>query len=494
MRAGHRYRPAAEHREAEMSVTTTSPLVVTGRLDEHLSRWLWLFKWVLALPHYLVLALLWPVFVLTTAVAGVGILLTGHYPRGIFDLNAGILRWTWRVNYYSYGALGTDRYPPFTLADVADYPARLQISYPEHLSRGLVLVKWWLLALPHYLVVAVLLGGGWWVFGEWADDGGGLQAPGLIGLLVLVAGVTLAFSGRYPQGLFDLVVGLNRWVLRVAAYAGLMTDEYPPFRLDLGGAERGTHTIDVGQRPTSPQVPPPASARGGSTVALVLGTVLLLPSLALLGAGTAALWADQTQRDAAGFVTSELTELSTSGHALVTEPLDLQLHGPDAAYLDDIIGDVRLQATAELGRSVFVGVARTPDVMRYLTGVQYSLVEEVRGMDDVSYLHRPGSATPAPPAEQDFWLVSDSGPGTRSISTAPQDGQWTAVVMNPDGSAGLSVDAAAAVEAPVLGWVAGALLVAGGVLTAAAVTLLVVGARRGAGSWSQPAVPSDTTG
>lgn len=227
--------------------TMTPPVVVTGRLDEHLSRWLWLVKWVLAVPHYVVLVLLWPVFVVTTALAGVAILVTGHYPRGLFDLNAGILRWTWRVQYYSYAALGTDRYPPFTLRDVPDYPARLLIAYPEQLSRWLVLVKWWLLVLPHYLVVALLVGGGWWAFGT-SGDGARVEGPGLIGVLVLVAGVVLAFSGRYPRPLFDLVVGLDRWVLRVAAYAGLMTDAYPPFRLDMGGSEPGGGVLDVAER------------------------------------------------------------------------------------------------------------------------------------------------------------------------------------------------------------------------------------------------------
>ena len=223
-----------------MASQFTYPVTVEGKLSDDLSRWLWLIKWLLVIPHYFVLAFLWLAFFAISIVAFFAILFTGKYPRSIFSFNVGVLRWSWRVAYYSYGTLATDRYPPFTLAEVSDYPAHLEVDYPEKLSRGLVLIKWWLLAIPHYIVVGLLMGGTWVAFrdGQWE-----VMGFGLIGVLTVVAGVILAFSGRYPAPLFDLLLGFNRWVIRVAAYAGLMTDAYPPFRLDLGGAEPSGTTI-----------------------------------------------------------------------------------------------------------------------------------------------------------------------------------------------------------------------------------------------------------
>ena len=137
----------------------------------------------------------------------VAIVVSGRYPRSIFEFNVGVLRWSWRVAYYAYGGLGTDQYPPFSLADRADYPARLEVDYPGHLSRGLVLVKWWLLAIPHYLVLAFFLGGGWYVASGTANDSiPALWGTGLIGLMVVIAAVVLLFTGRYPQSIFDLVL------------------------------------------------------------------------------------------------------------------------------------------------------------------------------------------------------------------------------------------------------------------------------------------------
>ncbi len=191
--------------------TGAYPVVVQGELDSSLSRWLWLAKWVLIVPHIIVLFFLWIAFVIVTVIAFFAILFTGRYPRGMFDFNVGVLRWTWRVGFYSYSALGTDRYPPFSLK-TEDYPANLEVEYPSQLSRGRVLIKSWLLAFPQLLIVTVL--------GD------------LLDLLVFFAAIVLLFRGRYPGDLFELSMGINRWTLRVIAYIALMRDEYPPFRLD----------------------------------------------------------------------------------------------------------------------------------------------------------------------------------------------------------------------------------------------------------------------
>jgi len=213
------------------------PVRVEAVIDAPLSQWLWLVKWFLAIPHFVVLFFLWIAFVVLTFIAWWAILFTARYPEGLFRFNVGVMRWSWRVGYYAGGGgLGTDRYPPFTLEDVPDYPARFDVAYPERLSRGLVLVKSWLLAIPQYIVVGVMVGGTF----AWGPDrwwSGPMWAGGLIGALVLIAAVILLFTGRYPLPLFDFIIGLNRWVMRVAAYASLMTDRYPPFRLDQGGKE-----------------------------------------------------------------------------------------------------------------------------------------------------------------------------------------------------------------------------------------------------------------
>ncbi len=478
-----------------MEARPAYPVRIEGLLDPQLSRWLWVVKWLLAIPHYIVLFFLWIAFVVLTIVAFFAILFTGRYPRGIFDFNLGVLRWTWRVSYYSYGALGTDRYPPFTLDEVPDYPATLDVAYPERLSRGLVLVKWWLLAIPQYILVGIFVGGSGSAAGR-AQDWGGWHwwyEGGLILTLVLFAGVALLFMARYPRGLFDFVLGLDRWVVRVVAYAGLMTDAYPPFRLDQGGSDpAGAASVepDASAAVATPGEPVPAVAeataamrqRGGAgrVVLILVGVITALLSLALLAGGTTLVVVDQTQRDEDGFLMSPSEDFSTATYAIVSDSVDVDFGGSESAA-QAILGDVRIRS--ESSRDVFVGIARDTDVDEYLSGVERSVVTDIGKNPD--YSHRPGDAPTAPPEGQDFWVASTSASGEQTLEWEPEDGSWSAVVMNSDGSRGVASELSIGAELDAALWVGIVLLVVGALLAALAALAITAGARR------RRATPSD---
>ncbi len=469
--------------------TTTYPVHVDADLDPRMSRWLWLVKWVLVIPHYIVLVFLWLAFAVLSVVAFFGILFTGRYPRSIFEFNVGVLRWSWRVAYYAYGALGTDRYPPFTLHDVPDYPAHLEVEYPEHLSRGLVLVKWWLLAIPHYIVVGLLVGGAGYAVRAGSDQHA-VWGSGLIGILVLVAGIILLFTGRYPQRLFDLVLGLNRWVLRVAGYAGLMTDKYPPFSLDQGGHEDqgGTTTIlppapaGPADPPTPSTVPPtssgapptrPAPWTGGRVVSLVLGSLLVLVSIGLGLPGTALVAADIGARDSDGFLMSARQPIATTSYALVSDSLQLHVDAPPALTPSAILGDTKVSATPRGRGEVFIGIAPTSAVDTYLADVRHAKLTDIKRGAAVLEV-QPGQAPAVAPTQLNIWTEQSTGPNTQSIIWKPRNGDWTVVVMNADGSARVSVDTRAGAEVPALPWLIAGLLILAAVSLLAGVVLIAV--------------------
>ncbi len=191
-----------------------SPVTLEADLTPPLSRWLWLVKWLLLIPHFVCLIFLLIGFVLATIAAFVSLLFTGRYPRGLFDFNVGVLRWLWRVSFYGYNALAADRYPPFTLADVPDHPARLSIASPEQRRAGLPVIGRWLLGIPQYTIAGLFSGGGGF---SWAGNYG---YGGVIGALMVVVAVLLLFRDRYRQDVFDVVMGLNRWVFRVERLRG----------------------------------------------------------------------------------------------------------------------------------------------------------------------------------------------------------------------------------------------------------------------------------
>ncbi|MBC8091516.1 MAG: DUF4389 domain-containing protein [Pseudonocardia sp.] len=474
--------------------SVAGPVRVSARLDAPLSRWLWLVKWLLVLPHAIVLLGLWTVFVVLSVVAFFAILFTGRYPRPVFEFNLGVLRWSWRVAYYTYGALGTDRYPPFTLGPAPDYPATLDVAYPEHLSRGLVLVKWWLLALPHYVIIAFFVGGGSYAATRGADTSGwwgptALSAGGgLIGLLALVAGIALLFTGRYPRGVFDLLLGMQRWVLRVAAYSALMTDVYPPFRLDMGGSETSALAVEPVRATEQPagepgKEPPPGTSQDGTTwsagriVTVVVGSLLLLIGAGTAVGATAVLAVDTAGRDGSGFVDVPAQAVTGTGHALVFDPFELETD-LGAPQLGSVAGDVRIGASGD--QAVFVGIGRAGDVEDYLAEVERDRVVTL-SMGRAPVLDQlPGGAPATAPTAQTFWAESASGVGPQQLTWTVTEGRWAVVVMNADGSRPVVADLSLGATAPWLGWVwigmylgAGLALVGGAVLV-----LLAVRSRR----------------
>ena len=444
-------------------------------------------KWALAIPHYVVLAFLWLTLLVLTVIAFFAILFTGRYPRGIFDFNVGVMRWTWRVAFYSYAALGTDRYPPFTLDDVPDYPARFDVVYPERLSRGLVLVKWWLLAIPQYLIVGILLGGGGYAAsraGDYDRVWGAGWHTGLIGVLVFFAGVALLFTSRYPGGLFDFVLGLDRWVARVAAYVLLMRDEYPPFRLDQGGADDAAAVADEPPselHPLAAESPTTSSAKldeGGGTagkvVLIVVGVLAGILAFGFLASGCALVAVDRTQRDDDGYLMSPSRELTTSTYAIVSESAELDTAGAEWA-LDTFLGTVRVRS--ESARPVFVGIGPAASVDGYLQDVEHDEIDDLDNSGDPRFAGRPGSAAPTPPVQETFWTASTSGAGEQMLDWDPKDGTWRVVVMNADATRGVTSDMSIGAELDSVLWI-GLGLLGVGALFAAGTALAITGAVR----------------
>ena len=249
----HEAQQSSAREPAASSLRAPYPARLDGRLDSTVSRWRWIIKPFLVVPHLVVLAFLWLAVIPLTVFSGLAILFTGRYPEPIFHFTVGVMRWTWRVAFYSFSALATDQYPPFSLEPDDSYPASFDVDYPQKLSRGLVLVKWWLLAIPQYLIVGIFAGGGIGLSGGHSNDWTIASRGGVIGLLVFVAALVLIITGRYPRALFDFVMGMNRWCFRVLTYSLLLRDEYPPFSFDAGGTDPGSTVAATPPPSTGPE-------------------------------------------------------------------------------------------------------------------------------------------------------------------------------------------------------------------------------------------------
>jgi hypothetical protein len=272
-----------------------------------------------------------------------------------------------------------------------------------------------------------------------------------------------------------------------------MTDAYPPFRLDQGGDDPAGVAALAPQAPTAPDAlaapgePPPAGetvaakpmgaprARGGAgrVVLIVVGVIAALLSLGLLAGGTALVVVDQTQRDEDGFLMSPSEDFSTATYAIVSESADVDFGGSEGAARA-ILGDVRIRSESD--RAVFIGIARDTDVEEYLSGVEYSVITDIEKNPD--YSEHSGGAPTSPPSDQEFWVASTSGAGEQTLEWEPEDGSWSAVVMNSDGSRGVASELSIGAELDAALWVGIVLLVIGALLAALAALAITAGARR----------------
>lgn len=239
--------------------------------------------------------------------------------------------------------------------------------------------------------------------------------------------------------------------------------------------ESQSATPDGPEAPPEPQPQPAGRAwTAGKIVSVIVGSLLGLASFAVLAGGAGALWVDQTQRDSAGYVTSNSQTFSTAGYAIASDRVDL---GGGAAVVttSDVLGTVRVRATSTSERgAIFIGIAPQAAVDNYLATVDHAIATNWWSGRTKTYELSHKSSPAEAPVRADFWTVHSAGTGTQTVTWKPSGGNWAVVVMNADGSPGVSVTSDVGARLPWLGWLAAGLLVGGGLLLVFATALVVV--------------------
>jgi len=303
-------------------------------------------------------------------------------------------------------------------------------------------------------------------------------------LAAVIAAVVLIFTCRDPRQLFSFVIGLNRWVLPVAAYVGLTADAYPPVRPEVGGpgptamamppASPGPGSGITSERPAAPvSGAAPGEPRVRTPAAVVTGAVLALCSIGLLGVGGTALWADTADRHG-GYVSLGSENYHSTGYAVATGAAELGAAsaGWDAAR--PLFGTVRITATpTSANKPTFIGIAVPRAVSDYLTGVAHTTVRNIAGTGSVS-VEVAGTAPAMPPTREALWAARSSGSGTQTLVWPVSSRNWEMVVMNADGSRPVSFSVNIAARLPALTGIAVGLLATGAVCLVVGVILIVI--------------------
>jgi hypothetical protein len=225
--------------------------------------------------------------------------------------------------------------------------------------------------------------------------------------------------------------------------------------------------------------PSPSRPRDGLRVAAVVaGSTLALVAFLLLLAGAGLRWVDG-HKDRDGFLTTSTERFHTQAYALATDDLDIDARGAGWLVDTDSYGKVRLRATSNDGKAVFVGIAPTDAVRRYLSDTAYSSVTDIDAAPfRASYVDHSGSARPGAPAGQGFWAASAQGAGPQTVTWDVRHGNWSVVVMNADGSRGVDAGVSAGADVPILSALGWSALGVGTLLAATAGGLLFLGIRR----------------
>jgi hypothetical protein len=216
----------------------------------------------------------------------------------------------------------------------------------------------------------------------------------------------------------------------------------------------------------------------GRIALVVTGAIAALVSTALIVGGIAAIWGD-SQKDSDGYLTTNTHQFEAGGRALATENLDIDLGDADWLVETDDLGRIQITAESRDEKPLFVGLARTSDVERYLGGVPHSTVTDV----DVSpfeagYERHAGNRHPVSPEHAGIWEAQSHGRGERSIDWEIEDGDWSIVVMNADGSLGVDADISAGASIPFLDELGWSAIGSGAFALVLSVGLIALGIRR----------------
>ena len=259
---------------------------------------------------------------------------------------------------------------------------------------------------------------------------------------------------------------------------------YDPATASVDGIDKSPGKDPAMTTTATPPVRPVTPIRprwgGGRVALLVVGAVLAFFGANSLLGGAMALGLSN-QQDADGFFNTRSERFATQTYAVAAPTLDVSGTGPDQLYAEELLGEVRIRAESAAGdKPLFVGIGPADQVNAYLAAVNHDRISDLDvGPFDVEYVTHAGGAPATSPQQQTFWVASDAGTGQRDVTWSIDSGDWSAVVMNADGSAGVDADVRAGAALPIVHQIAVISLIAGGAMVLVGLGMVFLAARAG---------------